>query len=251
MTSMVGGSRDARMDALAHDDHGSPDHCASCSARTISICRALPHPELRRLAQCGTDKGYEPGATLVLQGDRAEAVFNVVEGVAMLFKLLADGRRQVLGFLMKGDFIGLAEGPEYGFSAQAVTTVQVCRFPRPEFRRFLLKTPALEEELLSRASSELIAAQTHLTLLGRKTAMERVTSFLLDTARRSARLGASPDLVHLAMTRGDIADYLGLTTETVSRTISMLKRVRAIQLLDHGMVRLAARDRLEDLAERA
>lgn len=216
-----------------------PKVCSECAAREISICRVLPHPGLRQMADVAATKTYVAGETIAFEGDSAHHVFNITDGVVMLTRLLSDGRRQVLGFLFKGDFLGLAQGAEYGCSIHALTTVRVCRFPTSVFRRFLLQTPELEEELLSRASDELRAAQTHIMLLGRKTATERVASFLLYMAEREATLGGSPDLAFLPMTRADIADYLGLTTETVSRVVSALKRQRVIQLLPHSAVRIA------------
>lgn len=235
----------------SHDPTACPETCAACSARAVSICSVLPHPELRRLADCATVKAYEANAVLTHEGEPAEFVFNITEGMVMLFKLLHDGRRQVLGFLFKGDFLGLAAGAEYGFSAQALGRVKVCRFQRSAFRRLLQSTPRLEEELLSRAVDELVSVREHLTLLGRKTAMERVSSFLLYMADREGRLGGAPNLAFLPMTRSDIADHLGLTTETVSRVISALKRQQTIQLTGHGGVRLLARSELEALAEAA
>src|SRR5262249_55237942 len=156
---------------------------------------------------------------------------------------------QVLGFLLKGDFLGLTAGASYDLSVEALTPVQVCRFPRPAFRRLLLETPALEEELLVRASDELLAARAHLTLLGRKTAMERVTSFLVPGAAGQPGRGGGGELVPLPMTRTDIADHLGLTAETVSRSLSMLKRLKAIQVVDGYGVRLLKPAMLEDLSE--
>jgi CRP/FNR family transcriptional regulator len=231
------------------NDATCPKVCEACSARAFSICSVLPHPELRRLADCSAVRAFEPRAELVREGDAAEHVFNITEGMVMLYRLLADGRRQVLGFLLKGDFLGLTAGAAYDIGVSALTPVRVCRFPRPAFRRLLLETPQLEEELLSRASDELLAARAHLTLLGRKTAIERVTSFLLHLADRQVRLGGSPDLIELPMTRTDIADYLGLTPETVSRSLSMLKRLKAIQTIGTDAVRLLKRSMLEDLAE--
>jgi CRP/FNR family transcriptional regulator len=240
------------MQPATPDDAGADlDLCTRCGARKISICHVLPHPELRRLAECGSVKAYAAGDPVLFEGEPAEHVFNITEGMVMLFKLLSDGRRQVLGFLFKGDFLGLTGGAEQQYGVQALTSVRVCRFPRAAFRRLLLETPRLEEELLSRASDELISAQAHLTLLGRKTALERVSSFLLYIAEREARLGGAPDLAFLPMTRADMADFLGLTTETVSRIISSLKRERVIQLLEHGAIRLLRRDQLTARAEAA
>ena len=226
-----------------------PRICEACSARAFSICSVLPHPELRKLADCGSVKVYDPHADLIREGDTAEHVFNITEGTVMLYRLLSDGRRQVLGFLLKGDFLGLTAGAAYDLGVQALTPVQVCRFPRPAFRHLLLETPQLETELLSRASDELLSARAHLTLLGRKTSMERVSSFLLHLADRQDKLGGSAELVALPMTRTDIADYLGLTSETVSRSLSMLKRLKAIQVVDSSAVRILRRSTLEDLSE--
>jgi CRP/FNR family transcriptional regulator len=222
-----------------------PRVCRECSAREISICRVLPHPDLRQLAGTASTKTYLAGETLVIEGDPANHVFNITDGVVMLARLLEDGRRQVLGFLFKGDFLGLSQGAEYGCSVHALTTVRLCRFPNSNFRRFLLETPKLETELLSRASDELRAAQTHIMLLGRKTATERVASFLIFIAERESSIGGSPDIAFLHMTRSDIADYLGLTIETVSRVISALKRQGIIQLLPHGAVRILKHEQLE------
>lgn len=227
---------------------GLPQACEDCSARPFSICKVLPHPELRRLADCSTVRVYEPHTELVREGDPAEFAFNITDGTVMLFRLLPDGRRQVLGFLLKGDFLGLTAGATYDLGVQALTRVKVCRFPRPAFRHLLLETPALEEELLSRASDELLAARAHLTLLGRKTAMERVSSFILHLSDRQLRLGGSAEQVELPMTRIDIADYLGLTSETVSRSLSMLRRLKAIQV-DGQTIRIAKPALLRDIAE--
>lgn len=239
------------MDVSVATNATCPRICEACSARAFSICSVLPHPELRKLADCGSVKLFEPRAEVVREGDVAEHVFNITAGMVMLYRLLADGRRQVLGFLLKGDFLGLTAGAAYDLGVQALTRVQVCRFPRPAFRRLLLETPQLETELLSRASDELLSARAHLTLLGRKTSMERVTSFLLHLADRQEKLGGSAELVDLPMTRADIADYLGLTSETVSRSLSMLKRLKAIQVVDTSAVRILRRAMLEDLAESA
>jgi CRP/FNR family transcriptional regulator len=225
--------------------------CAACDARALSICAVLPHPELAQLADCASVCAYPPGAALTRQGDAAEHVFNITEGLVMMSALLADGRRQVLGFLFKGDFVGLSGGATHDFTLQAVTPVQACRFDRTPFRRLLAQTPRLEEELLARASDELRAARAHVTLLGRKTALERVTSFLLAMAERGAALGGPADRAALPMTRTDIADHLGLTTETVSRTLSALRRKGVIAPDGPAALRLLSPAHLAAMAEAA
>ena len=240
-----------RTAALEQHDTVCPTLCEACDARGLSICRVLPHPQLRRLADAAAMSDYAIGETLVFEGDPAAHVFNITEGAVMLSKGLVDGRRQVLGFLFKGDFLGLTLTETYGVTAQALTPAKACRFPRAPFQRLLRETPRLEEELLAKASDELINAQVHLTLLGRKTATERVATFLGHMADRSAGLGAEPGVAVLPMTRADIADYLGLTTETVSRVISALTRQGTISQEGRGLVRIRAPQRLEALAERA
>jgi CRP/FNR family transcriptional regulator, anaerobic regulatory protein len=225
------------------------DVCDACSVREMSICRSMSEPEQRKLAEFGSVQRFDPGDTILREGDAAQHVYIITDGTLMMFKLLADGRRQVMGFFLRGDFIGLTAGSGYGFSLQALTHARVCRFPLAAFRRHLLQSPKLEEELLGRASDELVNARTHVTLLGRRTALERVTSFLLCLAERESRIGGSPGLVFLPMTRSDIADYLGLTLETVSRSLSTLRKRGLIQLLSHGVIRLVGPESLSQLAE--
>jgi CRP/FNR family transcriptional regulator len=236
------------MRLAAATDGDCPKICEACEARAFSICSVLPHPALRRLADCSSVRTFEAHTTLVRQDAAADQVFNITHGAVMLYRLLSDGRRQVLGFLGKGDFLGLAVGADYDLSVECLTPVQVCRFPRPAFRRLLLETPQLEAELLARASDELTAARAHVTLLGRKRATERVASFLLYRADQQARYEDAGAVIHLPMNRTDIADYLGLTPETVSRCLSMLKRMKAIQI-DGANVRLLDRPAIEAMAE--
>jgi CRP/FNR family transcriptional regulator len=166
-----------------------------------------------------------------------------------LYKLLPDGRRQITGFAHRGDFLGLAVSKSYAFSAEALGPVRFCRFSRASLHSVLDDFPAMEKRLLDFASNELVAAQEQMLLLGRKTARERVASFLLNQeARLAACEHETPKTMILAMNRGDIADYLGLTIETVSRTFTRLKNegligipaTDKVQLLDHaGLADLA------------
>lgn len=224
--------------------------CSTCTARQISVCNALPHRELRRLADCLDVRDFAPGATLASEGEPADALFNITDGVVKLFKLLPDGRRQIVGFLFRGDFLGLSVGETYGFGAEAVTEVTACRFPRKAFRKLMHDSPELESELLSRASNELRAAHDQMLLLGRKTATERVASFLADLVARSERAGGEAGRTVVPMTRADMADYLGLTTETVSRAMTALKTDQIIRLLPRGEMQVLRPERLRALAGR-
>lgn len=204
---------------------------------------------LARLARATTVVELEPGESLVAEGEDASHVFNITTGALKVYKLLADGRRQVTGFLFTGDFLGFGTGERYGVSAEALTPVRVCRFQRRAFRALLGEFPAMETKLLAMAGNELEAAQEQMLLLGRKTAKERIASFLLSLSRRAERLGRPADPVALPMSRTDIADYLGLTTETVSRVFTQLKTQGSIRLAGTNEVRLNRPAELRRLAE--
>ena len=225
------------------------DPCGLCEARPLSVCKAVPDADLSRLADARDVVHLEKGQGLVREGDPSAYLFNVTAGALKFYKLLPDGRRQVLGFLFAGDFLGVGRRARYGFSAEALTPVRLCRFPRRKFMKLLDECPAFERELLCRASSELSAAQDQMLLLGRKTARERITSFLNGLSARAERLGASPDHIQLPMTGTDIADYLGLTTETVSRALTELRRQGRIRLNGAGDVRLLDPAGLKAIAE--
>ena len=222
--------------------------CGNCPARALSICGALRTEDLGRLASLKTIQQVEPGATFIDESEPATHYFNITQGAAKVYKLLPDGRRQVTGFFFAGDLLGLAFNSTYVYSAEALTRMTICRFPRRQLERLLDDFPAMEKRLMAKASYELAAAQEHMMLLGRKTAHERIASFLLGLAGRQERLGGEPDVVHLPMTRTDIADYLGLTTETVSRVFTALKKRGWIVLRSSGEVELSDRDSVEDLA---
>jgi CRP/FNR family transcriptional regulator, anaerobic regulatory protein len=207
--------------------------CAACDARALSLCRAIPDSHLDRLAAISTAIEVVPGGTFIEEGEPADCFFNITSGTVKLYKLLPDGRRQITGFLGIGDFVGLAVSDSYIFTAEAIDAVRVCRFSRRRLNAVLDDFPALERRLLEIASHELVAAQEQMLLLGRKTALERLASFLLGRADRAA--AGEGGGIPLAMTRTDIADYLGLTIETVSRLMSRLRREGVIALPEsHG-----------------
>jgi CRP/FNR family transcriptional regulator len=195
--------------------------------RDLSVCRAIDVqklPYFLAIAQC---RRVKAGRLLFAEGDLAEDVHTLTSGMLKLYKLMRDGRRQVVGFMVPGDFLGLAFGRTYAYSAEAITPAAACHFPRARFFKLLEEFPSLEKEILSRTSTELAAAQDQMLLLGRKTARERLASFLL---RLAARVGEHDGPIELPMGRGDIADYLGLTIETVSRTFTSLRQTGVIEL---------------------
>jgi CRP/FNR family transcriptional regulator len=226
---------------------GNP--CAACAVRVLSFCNALDQEHIGRLAEITSSHAVEPHAGFVAEGEPAEHLFNITLGTVKVYKLLADGRQQITGFLFPGDFLGLSSDDRYAYSAEAVTPVTYCRFARKKLEQLLADFPQLEHRLLGIASNELAAAQDQMLLLGRKTALEKVASFLLMLSRRRAKAGLAPSPVRIAMTRADIADYLGLTVETVSRVMTQLRKSGVIRLPTADEVWIAERERLEDIAE--
>jgi CRP/FNR family transcriptional regulator len=223
--------------------------CGACTIRSLTVCAALEHDELRRLADILQTTRVEANQTVFAEGDPAETLFNVTAGTVKLYKLLPDGRRQITGFLMSGDFLGLAVKDSYAYTAETVTATTLCRFPRRKMEALLDEFPKMQRRLFSMAANELASAQDQMLLLGRKTAKEKICSFLLMLSRRAVRRGHKDNPVYVPMSRADIADYLGLTTETVSRTFTQLKTKGVISLQEGNKIQIGDMDSLYDLAE--
>lgn len=223
--------------------------CGACTVRHLTLCSALKDNEIWEMSTIVSSLELSPGDPLFDEGEPAEHVFNVTAGAVKIYKLLADGRRQMTGFLFPGDFLGLANDATYAYSAETVTYTTLCRFPRRKLERLLERFPRMERRLLGMASHELAVAQEQMLLLGRKTAREKIATFLLMLSKRAAQRGQKDNPISVPMSRNDIGDYLGLTTETVSRTFTQLKQSGCITLLPGGKVDLADRSGLQEIAE--
>lgn len=225
--------------------------CADCTVRHVTFCSVMSLRDLPRLATVVHQSHFAPKQILFQEGDPAHETFNLLDGTVKLYKSLPDGRTQITGFLSAGDFMGLASGGHYAYSAEAVTDVKVCRFQRRDLMTLFHDFPNLVERLLTIASDELAGAQEQMLLLGRKTAEEKVMTFLLTLAERAKRRGRDGHTLNLPMSRNDIADYLGLTVETVSRTMTKLRTRGVIRLPRPQDVILSADVDLHALAEGA
>jgi CRP/FNR family transcriptional regulator len=212
------------------------------------VCNAIPDADLARLAAAAVVTEVPGGQCFIDEGEPANSFFNITAGTAKLFKLLPDGRRQITGFVGPGHFLGLAVSDTYAFSAEAIEDVRLCRFPRAKLRALLDDFPLMEKRLLEVAAHELVAAQEQMLLLGRKTARERLASFLLMLSRQGVPCGQPRRRFRLPMTRNDIADYLGLTIETVSRTLTRLRAEGVIQILSQSELGIPDVAALEGLA---
>ena len=235
--------------AAARTDARSSD-CALCAVRGRAICVALSPQEMDALDQATSAQSYATGSTLVRAGDTRHHVYTLTSGALRMVRTLADGRRQVTGFVLPGDYVGLTETAQHRHDIEAIIDSRICRTPMPQMRQLRERYPQLERKLLQRASMELAAAQDTGLLLARLQPNERLAHFLLRLAARSTQPGASGDTVALPMSRGDIADHLGLTVETVSRTFTKLKQqqlialpqLHLVQILDYAALRRLAGD---------
>ena len=197
------------------------------------------------IRQAGQSVSIGRDETLFCEGDPAGAVYVVLSGTLRSSKMLPDGRRQIIGFHEAGDLIGLTLADDYLYSAEGVTAVRLRRLSHLQLEALIERQPRLRNRLFSLAAHELAAAQRQMLLLGRKTARERLCSFLIE------RLRGDGPIVELPMSRTDIADYLGLTIETVSSTLSQLRAEGLIHMATLHSLVLTDAGRLSDLAEAA
>ena len=224
--------------------------CQGCQARGRAICGVLDCERLAQFRNLGSKLRLDGGQALFHEGDPATRVFTLTRGSLKLYKLLPDGRRQIVGFSGSGDFLGISVDDEHAFSAEALEDSELCCFPRRRFDAFVEEHRAMEHELYRMAAHELAMAQLQLVLVGRKTAAERMASFLLSLVRRAEAVnGHKIDVVDLPMSRGDIADYLGLTKETVSRMLSAFRAARLVRLPKFHQVQILDRPALEQVAD--
>jgi CRP/FNR family transcriptional regulator, anaerobic regulatory protein len=221
--------------------------CSACAVRSLSICGALDQADLRELERISRHVHLAPNEALFMAGEAAGAVHNLTSGVARLYKLLPDGRRQVIGFALPGDFLGTVPSDRYTFSADAIDTASVCRVPREAFRHFIEHRPHFLLRINEFAARELMLMQDQMLLLGRRTAEEKVAAFLVGWRKRLADIGDERQTISLPMSRQDIADYLGLRIETVSRTLTRFEREKMLAIVTDG-VRLLDSVRAEALA---
>ncbi|WP_314963669.1 helix-turn-helix domain-containing protein [Bradyrhizobium cosmicum] len=181
---------------------------------------------------------YRKGTEIFGEKEPAVYVYQVKHGAVRSYKLLSDGRRQIGAFHLAGDIFGLENGDKHRFTAEAVIETVARLIKRESLQLVAVRDAVVSRNLLSMITRNLEHAENHMLLLGRKTAVERVAAFLLEM---DCRTGA--DKMSLPMTRLDIADYLGLTFETVSRALSHLRKAGVLTFLDHDQREIMLNDR--------
>jgi CRP/FNR family transcriptional regulator, anaerobic regulatory protein len=226
---------DTYVDVSPRTSRIMPSYCDSCDVRALAVCAAMKPIELIELESILHHVSVQPKTTFIEEGEPADRVYTLNEGSARIYKLLSDGRRQIVGFALPGDFVGLMPRDTFAFSADALDHLRLCRFERDEFDRLARHRPRLMERLHQYATDELLMAQQHMSVLGRRTAEERIATFLVDLRRRWARVSGRSVTIPLPMSRLDIADYLGLTIETVSRTLTRMARERVLLMVPDGV----------------
>lgn len=209
--------------------------------------RCLRGPLDQRLAEASVRR-VDPKQFVFIQGDPTTNVHWIESGAVSLCKMLPDGRRQILGFAYAGDFIGLGAQGERVISAQAITPTRVRSISSERLHRIAAGDPDLSFRLYQTLAAELAEARDLMLTTGHRSASERVAAFLIALSRRNRRGGKPRDIIDLPMTRADIGDYLGLTIETVSRTITKLKNARLIDLPQSARIHLLNITELERLA---
>lgn len=215
------------------DIHNSnlPILCRACEARHKGICGALAPSELQQLAKHTLRKEVDRGTELVAAGTHLDRYANILSGVVKLTKLMADGRQQIVGLQFAPDFMGRPFADSGDITAEAASTVRICSFPRAELEQMTHQSPALERRLHNQSLRELDDARDWMLTLGRKTAAEKVASFLLLLSQYiDPNTDTYSEKFDIPLTRSDIADFLGLTIETVSRHITRLRKSDVISI---------------------
>lgn len=231
--------------------------CDACAVRRRAVCGALSDDEISRLNAIARFRRYAPGQVILRDNEEPDYFGNVVAGVVKLTKSLSDGRQQIVGLQFPSDFLGRPFRPRNPYFAEAASEVTLCTFERSRFERLVAEFPGVERRLFEHTLDELDAAQEWMLLLGRKSAGEKVATFLLMVARRTRQIGCDPTIsldftrFDLALSRSEIADFLGLTIETVSRQMTGLKRSGVVELEGTRTVTVPSVARLERAAEEA
>jgi len=192
---------------------------------------------------------FDAQDTLFREGDDGLAIYILISGAVKVYKLMPDGRRQITGFFFRGDMFGFCLDTTYAYTAETITPVMACRLPMALLEKLSRTAPEVQYRIMRRMTAKLAHFHDHVLLLGRKTARERVASFLVSLSDRALRRGDPSSPLILPMGRADIADHIGLTVETVSRTMTRLKRDGFVDLPSPSLVAIGDLRALRDIAD--
>ncbi len=195
--------------------------CSACTARNKSFCGAIPDDGLSELRRSRRLIRYSKSQMIISAGQPATHIYNVVSGFVKLYRTAIDGRTQIIGIRTCGEFFATADADVHASSAEALTRVQVCSFSKLLLNKLLTRHPEAQAWMLKKSYAQLADSEEQMFLLGRKTARERVASFLLRYGYKISHQAKSDEYYDdIPLSRGDIANFLGLTVETVSRVLT-------------------------------
>ena len=211
--------------------------CEVCDVRDQSICVEFDPREMAQVERTMARRVVARKHALMAEGEPNDSLFVVVHGSFLLSKFLEDGRRQVTGFIFKGDIFGVRPTEQSAYTAEAMEDSLVCTFSHNYLEQAAKSAPGLKDRLIARSQTEYHRAQDHIVLLGKKNADERVSSFFALLAKSiGTNLGDGRIEAPLTMSRQDIADYLGLRLETLSRALGALKKKGVIEVISRKHV---------------
>ena len=214
-----------------------PKSCDLCEIRERSICADLAPREFAHVEKIMARRSVLKNKAVMSEGEPNDSLYVILQGSFRLTKHLEDGRRQVTGFLFKGDFAGVRPTEASAYTAEALEDSHVCHFPHRYLEEVAGYSPGVKDRLIARGHTEYHKAQDHIVLLGKKSAEERVVSFIdLLNQAIGVELENGDCEVPMPMSRQDVADYLGLRLETLSRTLTILKKKGEILELDRHRV---------------
>src|SRR5262245_17112598 len=209
-----------------------------------SVVRRLERRVPNSLLEDGNIRHLRALEHAFFEGDKESHIYRVEAGLMRLYRLLADGRRQIIAFRSAGDVIGIGSHGKQFCSAEAVTPVTLRSLPLSVAHRRIREEPLFQSEYMKLLTNELAEARQQLAMLNKRSATERVAAVIADHSRRSRHA----DRVELQVSRTDIADFLGLTIETVSRTLTRLRNQHVIETPHAQSIIIIDFDRLEALA---
>jgi CRP/FNR family transcriptional regulator, anaerobic regulatory protein len=245
---------DLKQASVRRDIHNSdvPVLCRACEARHRGICGVLSETQLLELSKHTIKHTFEAEKQLASDGEKLERYSNILKGVVKLSKLTADGRQQIVGLQFAPDFLGRPFSAQSDVEIECATDIKACSFPRTVLEKLVKESPELEHRLHQQTLKELDEARDWMLTLGRKSAAEKIASFLYYIA-----IHIDPDAVEkpgilqfeIPISRQDIADFLGLTIETVSRHFTKLRQVGVINLINSRIVQIPDLVKLRALTE--
>lgn len=226
----------------------APAVCRSCEARHGGLCSVLTAAQLTELNKHSMRRRIDSGNEVIGQGEQVGSYSNILKGVIKLSKMMADGRQQIVGLQFAPDFLGRPFLGESTITAEAATDTEICTFPRNIVDRMVGEVPDMERKLHAQSLKELDEARDWMLTLGRKTAQEKVASFLYLIATHIDPESEGTQTFDLPLSRADIADFLGLTIETVSRQMTKLRKDGIIVIENNRHVIVPRLERLRDAA---